>query len=89
MKLIMKRQPRVGTTQKQKDTKHRRMNKRILELESQNAKLKKVVGAAICPNAMYGCKDGTLYNAYGEDEQCDWCDHVKQALKGENETNNS
>jgi len=47
--------------------------------------LKGLLGVAICPNAVNGCKDGVYYNARAESEQCQWCSMTKQALK--NETN--
>ena len=45
-------------------------------------KLQGLLGVAICPNAMNGCKDGILINPNGEEELCQWCDMTKQALKG-------
>ena len=56
-------------------------------LEEENKVLKELLGVAICPNAMNGCKDGILINPYGEQEQCYWCKWTKQALLCKEEDN--
>ncbi len=54
----------------------------MIDLYRQKVKvLKGLLGTAICPNAMNGCKDGTLVNPYGEEEKCQWCEMTKQALR--------
>ena len=55
--------------------------KAIYDELTENETLKELLGVAICPNAMNGCKDGILINPYGEQEPCQWCVITKQALK--------
>ena len=45
MKILVKSQHKIGTAQKQKNIKYKRMNKRMLELEDENKKLKKYAEA--------------------------------------------
>ena len=53
------------------------------QIQAENKILKELLDVAICPNAMNGCKDGTLINPYGETEQCQWCNMTKRAIEGE------
>lgn len=53
----------------------------ITKLIAENAKLKGLVKAALCPNVVNGCKDGIMPNLYGGMERCQWCDEIKQVLK--------
>lgn len=74
MKSLVKNQKRVGTAKKQKDIKHRRMNKHILELEAENAKLKELLGRA-----------SNWFNEHCVHGQLKLYDEIEQALKGESD----
>ena len=52
----------------------------IVKLQTENERLKGLLGVAICPNAINGCKDGILINPYGEPGPCQWCGMTNQAL---------
>ena len=59
-----------------------RLEERITELEIEVKGLKGLLGVAICPNAMNGCRAGIIPNPNGEPEPCQWCVMKNQILKG-------
>jgi hypothetical protein len=56
------------------------------DLTAENKRLRGLVKAAICPNALNGCKDGAMYDPYGQVVQCQWCDEVRQTLQVKDDT---
>jgi len=58
----MKTQPKIGTAQKQKNIKNRRMNKHLLELEAENAKLRNALKVAQEDMISYSVSDWRFNN---------------------------
>ena len=60
---------------------HIPQNNHYITILNEIERLRGLLGVAICPNVMNGCKDGVLKSPDGDQFPCQWCDMTKEALK--------